>query len=111
MNKTLVDLSRILFLFDDFRIEELSVTEISSALGMYSSKVSRMLSTLETEGYFERDPKTSKYHLGFEFFTSGVIYSFHLPLRKIIRPHIEEMANGLTSRQARESLRIPKIYS
>jgi DNA-binding IclR family transcriptional regulator len=62
---------------------------------MSASKVSRMLGTLEGEGIFERKEKTGKYRLGILFFELGVVYAYHFPLRKIIRPHIEQIAKDL----------------
>ena len=90
--KTLKDLARILSLFNNYRTEALSVAEISKAVGMSPSKVSRMLGTLEGEGFFEREDRNGKYRLGIILFELGVAYAYHFPLRKIIRPHIEQMA-------------------
>jgi len=97
--KTLRDFSKIVSLFNTFQVEERSVTEISKELGMLPSKVSRMLRTLEGEGFFERNTETGKYRLGVGFFELGMVYAFNFPLRKIIRPHIEQMAieNNLTA--------------
>jgi IclR family acetate operon transcriptional repressor len=93
--KTLKDLAKIVSLFNSFQVEERSVTEISKALGMLPSKVSRMVRTLEAEGFFERNSETGKYRLGIGFFELGMAYAFNFPLRKIIRPHIEQMAKEL----------------
>jgi len=54
-----------------------------------------MLRTLEPEGFFERNLETGKYRLGIGFFELGMAYAFNFPLRKIIRPHIEQMAKEL----------------
>jgi DNA-binding IclR family transcriptional regulator len=94
--KTLKDLVRIISLFNSYEIEERSVTEISKLLGMHPSKVSRMLSTLETEGFFRKNPQTRKYRLGIEFFRLGIAYAHHSPLRKIVRPHLEQMAKEVS---------------
>ena len=93
--KTLRDFARILAQFNDFRVAERSVTEISKALQMSASKVSRMLGTLEDEGLLERNLDNGKYRLSIVFFELGIVYALHLPLRKIIRPHIEQMAKEL----------------
>jgi DNA-binding IclR family transcriptional regulator len=93
--KTLKDLAKIVSLFNSFQVEERSVTEISKALGMLPSKVSRMVRTLEAEGFFERNSETGKYRLGIGFFELGMVYIFNFPLRKILRPHIEQMAKEL----------------
>jgi IclR family transcriptional regulator, KDG regulon repressor len=93
--KTLEDLSKIISLFSEMTEGELSVTTVSKKLAMSPSKVSRMLKTLEAEDFFEQNPNTGKYRLGFKFFELGLTYAFHLPLRKIIRPHIESLAQEL----------------
>ncbi len=93
--KTLKDLTKIILLFNTFQFEERSVTEISKILSMLPSKVSRMLGTIEKDGFLEKNPETKKYRLGIRFFELGVVYAFHLPLRRIIRPHIEQMAKEL----------------
>lgn len=90
--KTLEDLSRILSLFNDFEVDELSITQISKALRMTPSKVSRMVGTFGEDGFFKKNLETGKYRLGIRFFELGLICAFHFPLRKIIRPHIEQMA-------------------
>ncbi len=90
--KTLKDLAKILLEFVDFKTEELSVTEISKAVKMAPSKISRMLGTLEGEGFFEKNPQTGKYRLGIFLFELGIAYAYHFPLRKIIRPHVEQIA-------------------
>jgi DNA-binding IclR family transcriptional regulator len=93
--RTLKDFLNILSLFNNLQTEDLSVSEISRALGISVSKVSRMLSTLQGEEFFERSSATGKYRLGVGFFELGVVFAFHYPLRKIIRPHTEQMAKEL----------------
>ena len=94
--KTLKDLAKILSLFNSSEIQERSVTEISKVLGMLPSKVSRMIRTLETEGFFKKNPQTRKYSLGIEFFRLGIAYAHHSPLRKLVRPHLEQMAKEVS---------------
>jgi DNA-binding IclR family transcriptional regulator len=62
---------------------------------MLPSKVSRILGTIEKEGFIEKNPETKRYRLGIRFFELGMVYAYHLPLRRIIRPHIEQMAKEL----------------
>lgn len=93
--KTIKDLIRVLSLFNSTSIEELSAAEISRMLDMSFSKISRMLRTLEREGIVERDNKTGKYRLGILVFELGIIYAYHHPLRKIFRPHLEQMAHDI----------------
>ena len=93
--KTLKDLAKITSLFNTLQIEERSVTEISKAVGMLPSKVSRMIRTLENEGFFEKNLENGKYRLGVQFFELGMAYVFNFPLRKVIRPHLEEIFKEL----------------
>jgi DNA-binding IclR family transcriptional regulator len=93
--KTIKDFARILSLFNKLETEEMSVAEISKMLGMSPSKVSRMLWTLDGEGIIEREDRKGKYRLGIMLFELGVIYAYHHPLRKIIRPHLEQMAEKI----------------
>ena len=93
--KTLKDLAKITSLFNTLQIEERSVTEISKALGMLPSKVSRMIRTLENEGFFEKNLENGKYRLGVQFFELGMAYVFNFPLRKVVRPHLEEIFKEL----------------
>jgi len=90
--KTLRDLIKMLLLFNTFQCDEKSVTEIAKGLGMLPSKASRMLGTMEKDAFLERNHETNKYRLGIRFFELGMVYAFHLPLRRILRPHIEQMA-------------------
>jgi IclR family KDG regulon transcriptional repressor len=93
--KTLRDFARIVQLFGTFESEEKSVADISKAVKMLPSKVSRILGTIEKEGFLEKNPETKRYRLGIRFFELGMVYAYHLPLRRIIRPHIEQMAKEL----------------
>lgn len=93
--KTLRDLAQITALFKNPKIEERGVSEISKILGMQPSKVSRMIRTMETDGFFEKNPDTGKYRLGIEFFRLGVAYSQHSSLRKTVRPHLEVIAKEI----------------
>jgi IclR family KDG regulon transcriptional repressor len=93
--KTLKDSCKIISLFNSYQVEERGVNEVSRAVGMLPSKVSRVLKTLEGEGFFEKNFETGKYRLGLAFFELGMVCALNFPLRKIIRPHIEQMAKEL----------------
>lgn len=62
---------------------------------MLPSKISRMIRTLENEGFFEKNLENGKYRLGVQFFELGMAYVFNLPLRKILRPHLEQIFKEL----------------
>ncbi len=109
--KTLRDLAKILSLFDSYQIEERSVGELSKGLDMFPSKVSRMLGTLESEGFFEKNPGSRKYRLGIKFFELGMIYASNFPYRKVVRPHLEQIAKELNLTASWAILRGDKIIA
>lgn len=93
--KTLKDLARILSLFSATGAESMGVFEISKSLQIIPSKISRMLGTLEAEGFFEKNPSTGKYGLGGRFLELGTQYVYNLPLRQIIHPHLVQITTEL----------------
>jgi DNA-binding IclR family transcriptional regulator len=93
--KTLRDLSRILSYISIIGTETIGVTEIAKGVQMLPSKVSRMLSTLEGEGFFERESVTGRYSLGGRFFELGMLYVCNNPLRMIFHPHLEQITAEL----------------
>ena len=93
--KTLKDLARIISLFNNLEVGELGVAEISRELTFAPSKVSRMLKTFEDDDFFKQNPDTGKYRLGPRFFELGLAYAYQLPMRKLMRPHIEQLAEQL----------------
>jgi len=107
--KTLKDLAKITSLFNTLQIEERSVTEISKALGMLPSKVSRMIRTLENEGFFEKNLENGRYRLGVQFFELGMAYVFNFPLRKVLRPHLEQIFKELNLTTSWGILRNDKV--
>jgi DNA-binding IclR family transcriptional regulator len=93
--KTLKDLARILSLFSYTGAESMGVFEIAKSLQIIPSKVSRMLGTLEAEGFFEKNQSTGKYGLGGRFLELGTQYVYNLPLRQIIHPHLVQISTEL----------------
>jgi DNA-binding IclR family transcriptional regulator len=93
--KTLQDLAKILSLFNTCETGERSISDISKSVGMLPSKVSRMIRTLEKDGFFRKNSQTGKYSIGIEFFRLGIVYAHYSPLRKIVRPHLEQMARDV----------------
>lgn len=108
-HKTLKHFMKILDFFNTYQVEERGVSETSKALDMSPSKISRMLKTLESEGFFEKNSDTNKYRLGIKFFELGMVYAFNFPIRKIMRPHIEQMAKELNLTVSWGILRNSKI--
>lgn len=71
---------------------ELGVTILSQQLGLHKSTVSRLLSTLEQEGFVEQNPETGKYRLGMALVTLAGIVLERLDLREVGRPHLDALA-------------------
>jgi DNA-binding IclR family transcriptional regulator len=71
---------------------ELGVTTLSQQLGLHKSTVSRLLSTLEQEGFVEQNPETGKYRLGMALVTLAGIVLERLDLREAARPYLDALA-------------------
>jgi DNA-binding IclR family transcriptional regulator len=73
---------------------ELTLTEIVEKIGLAKSTVSRLLTTLELEGFISRDPQTSRYKLGHNMYYLGLIAKESLDIRKVSRPIMEEIGQA-----------------
>jgi len=71
---------------------DLGVTSLSQQLGWHKSTVSRLLSTLEQEGFVEQNLETGKYRLGLGLVTLAGIVLDRLDLREIAFSYISELA-------------------
>ena len=65
---------------------ELGVTELSREIGVHKSTISRLLSTLEPEGFVNRNPDTGKYRLGIGLLELAGLVIIHIDLRRVARP-------------------------
>lgn len=90
MLKTIKITSQILSLFSMDK-EEISLREVSKILSIYPSRAHRFLSSLVDCGFLEKRVNR-KYGLGEAVFEIGMLYLNNLNLRKIVRPHAEELA-------------------
>ena len=75
--------------------EELSVKEISEAMGLSKSTVHGLIKTLEQRGYLKQNPGNMKYRLGMKLFSLGNVVADHLDIRKIARPVIRRLADNI----------------
>lgn len=84
---------KALSLLQCFSIEhnELSFTEIVGKAQLPKSTTSRILSTLEYEGFVVRDADTQKYKLGHTMFLLGLIARESMDIRRIAIPYMENM--------------------
>jgi DNA-binding IclR family transcriptional regulator len=70
---------------------EVGIREASRLLGIPAPTLHRLFSAMQADGILSKT-SNSRYRLGERLFELGGLYSFHVPLRKIIRPHAEELA-------------------
>jgi DNA-binding IclR family transcriptional regulator len=71
----------------------LSLTEISSRIGLNPSTTSRILSTLEMRNYIARNPETKRYQLGSQVWSLSVPSLESSDLRSLAAPHMLALYN------------------
>jgi IclR family transcriptional regulator, KDG regulon repressor len=71
---------------------ELGVTEISRILGAHKSSMSRIIATLASEGFLEKNPDTGRYRLGFKLLDLGNRVLGRYDLRDDAAPFMEDLA-------------------
>ena len=74
---------------------EMSVTEISKVLNSHKSSISRILITLASEGFVEKNPQTNKYRLGLKLLELASLVMQRYDLREHAGPYMEELAQRL----------------
>jgi DNA-binding IclR family transcriptional regulator len=108
-------------IFSLFSIErgEVGIREASKLLGILPPTLHRLVSAMEADGILSKT-SNNRYRLGERLFELGGLYSFHFPLRKVVRPHAEELAKffgmnvhvAIPSRlHPHEVMTIDRIYS
>lgn len=90
----LSSVSNALRILDCFSIvkPERRVSELASELNIGKSTVSRLLSTLASQGYVRKDIETQKYSLGFKVLSLYGILISHLEILKEARPIMEKLS-------------------
>ena len=71
---------------------ELSLTEISKRMDLHKSSVFRILNTLKSSGFIEKDPLTKKYRLGLELLNLANKVLSRYDLRNQAGPYLEKLA-------------------
>jgi DNA-binding IclR family transcriptional regulator len=71
---------------------ELGVTELSREIGVHKSTISRLLATLEPEGFVNRNPDTGRYRLGVGLLELAGLVTIHIDLRHVARPLLVQLA-------------------
>ncbi|MFP3844976.1 IclR family transcriptional regulator [Priestia filamentosa] len=80
----------ILACFDE-KQPQLNLTQISEKIGLAKSTTTRLLSTLEQNGYVEKDLSTLKYKLGKQIYYLGHIAGKSIELKTIAKPIMEKL--------------------
>jgi IclR family KDG regulon transcriptional repressor len=80
-------------ILNSFSIEdpEKRVSDLSIELGIGKSTISRLLSTLASEGYVTKDVESKKYRLGLQILTLNSIIVSHLEINREARPILKDL--------------------
>ena len=70
------------------------VTEIAEQVGLHKSSVSRLLATLESEGWVEQDSATRRYRLGLGLIAIAGPLLANLNVRQVAYPYLQELAEA-----------------
>lgn len=68
------------------------VTEIAQQVGLHKSSVSRLLTTLESEGWVEQEPRTRRYRLGLGLIAIAGPLLANLNARQVAQPYLQKLA-------------------
>lgn len=74
---------------------EKRISDLAVSLGLAKSTVSRLMSTLASEGFVMKDPETQKYRLGLTILTLSGIITSNLEINKEASPVISQLANDV----------------
>ena len=73
---------------------DLGVVALSEQLSLHKSTVSRLLSTLQQEGFVEQNPETGKYRLGLGLITLAGIVLERIDLRQVANLYLTTLAEA-----------------
>jgi IclR family transcriptional regulator, KDG regulon repressor len=89
-SKTVRTLSRLLSLFSSER-EAIGIREASQIMRLPPANIHRLFSSMEEVGFLEKT-LDRRYRIGERLFEIGMLFPHNYSLRKIVRPHAEELA-------------------
>jgi IclR family transcriptional regulator, KDG regulon repressor len=89
-SKTVRTVSRLLSLFSTER-EAIGIREASQLLRLPPANIHRLFFSMEEVGFLEKTPDR-RYRIGERLFEIGTLFPHNSSLRKIVRPHAEELA-------------------
>lgn len=93
------------------------VMEVARTLRLHKSTTSRLMGTLEREGFLESDPQTGKYRLGLQVVMLANSAARSGDLRTVVKPAMEELSRttqetiNLTVIQGAECVNLEQIPS
>jgi len=70
----------------------MGLKELAAELGMAKSTLHHIISTLVAGGFLAQDPQNRTYNIGLHLVEIGQAYLEQLDLRKIARPHLEQLS-------------------
>lgn len=70
---------------------ELTLTEISNQIGLAKSTTTRLLATLEHNGFVQKSPNSMKYKLGHRLYYLGSISGRSIKVREVAKPVMDEL--------------------
>ncbi len=73
----------------------LSLTEIKDAAKLNKTTAFRIISTLESAGYLERNPETKKYRPGLKVLQLGFTAISSLEFRQVARPYLRQLSQNV----------------
>ena len=73
---------------------EKKLTELASSLGLGKSTVSRLLSTLESEGFVMKDPESRRYKLGLSVLQLNTIVNSTLEINRESLPVLKRLTKS-----------------
>ncbi|MGO4548536.1 IclR family transcriptional regulator [Paenibacillus sp. 2TAB23] len=92
----LSSVANALRIMNSFTVEKPTkgVSELADELGISKSAVSRLLSTLASEGYVLKEPTTQKYSLGLQILKLNSVVTSQLEINHAAQPIIRELAKS-----------------
>src|SRR5699024_10515471 len=95
--KLLSSVKNALRVLNSFSLDqpEVTVGELSVQLGLAKSTVSRLLTTLASEGFVIKDTDTRKYRLGISILALSGIISSNFEINKEAAPVVKKLVNDL----------------
>ncbi|EXX90688.1 IclR family transcriptional regulator [Paenibacillus darwinianus] len=92
-NESLRTVQRAIDILNCFSFEqaELSLTEIANKIDLAKSTTTRLLATLENNGFVQKNPNSLKYKLGHRLYYLGSISGRSIKVRQVAKPIMDDL--------------------